>query len=82
MTTAPSEFLSPPTQCDSPQTHSDLASGAKINFSQCARFPVSSSRMFTERLLLLRKLLTETDSSAGDSPRTWEDGPKPWNLDL
>lgn len=53
MTTARSEFLSPPTQCDSPQTHPDLASGAKISFSQCARFPVSSSRMFTERLLLL-----------------------------
>lgn len=49
MTTAPSEFLSPPTQCDSPQTHSDLASGAKINFSQCARFPEETA--YRDRLI-------------------------------
>lgn len=53
MTTAPSDSLFPPTQCDSPQVHLALASEVKTNFSQCSRFPVSSSRIFTERLLLL-----------------------------
>ena len=71
MTTAPSEFLSPPTQCDSPQTHPDLASGAKISFFECARFPVSSSRMFTDRLLLLWGK-TETQYSVLDFCLGWE----------
>ena len=53
MTTAPKDSHSPPTQWDSPQAHPALASGAKTNFCQCARFPVTSSRLFTERLLLL-----------------------------
>lgn len=39
ITTAPSDSLSPPTQCDSPQAHPVLASGAKTNFSQSRGFP-------------------------------------------
>lgn len=51
MTTAPSEFLSTNSVTLPKPTRTSLQEPKSTSLTQ--RFPVSSSRMFTERLLLL-----------------------------